>query len=129
MVSNFFKLREVHTVVKDFITSHNTSMQTYASAYSYLQNFPNDDEEAKTPQGKKAVKEFQHNLSSSLIDLQTAYTNLLVSYHAFRVTAQRDPQIMAEFKKLPPDMTPLQKQFHTILDGYMQSIGELKAGV
>src|SRR5688572_24961796 len=119
--SNFFGLNDIHPVIKDFIKHHDESMRLYIESHTYLVNL---DERLKNARSEKeANSEFHSGLSRLYSAMETAFSNFFVSYYALQKLAQLQPEIMKEFKKIPADIAPVQKQFNEILMGFREAIG------
>ena len=125
--NNFFNLNLSHKVVKDFNDDHRKSVKLFKDSYSYLDQL---DEELKPNETiyEKSM-EFYRMINHTHAAMNETFTNLFISYYAFRKTAEQDGEVMKEFKKLPADFSPVQKQFTDMLHGYKIVLERFKKAV
>ena len=112
---NYFNLLLNHKVVKDFNDDHQLSIKLYQSSYAYLESQTvRFDKEKNYP---NAV-EFYRELNNTHAEMSKIFTDLFISYYAFRKAAETSPEINTEFKKLPKDFSPVEDKFNTLMEGY-----------
>jgi hypothetical protein len=126
--TNFFNLKLQHQAVKDFYSHHALSITLYKQSYNHLLYWEKRMEEIE--------KDRENNLDELLIyyrvtsklfaDMQDAFTNCLISYYAFSIAARANAEVMEEFKKLPADFSPVQKQFNDLIEGFEKYVSIIR---
>lgn len=128
-MKNYFNLSLTETVVCDFVRDHNTSLHWFAKANEYLVNLDlkgMSPERSLTESESKVVLEFYSNICALHAELEESFTNMNISYYAFKEAAQTNQAVLTEFNKLPADFSGLQKALDDILVGYVEAEAFLK---
>ena len=120
----FFNLNLSHKVLKDFNDDHQKSVKIYKDSYSYLKQMeqPKPCDETIYQKGM----EFYRMLNHTHAVMNETFTNLFISYYAFRKTAEQNAAIMIEFRKLPADFSPVFKKLTNMLHEYETALEQFK---
>ncbi len=126
---NYFQLETTEPVVNDFVQDHTLSVKLVIMANGYLKEFlvrknkvANDPDESV----EQLVMDFYTDLCRIHSELESAFTNLQISYFVLKEAAQTNDTVRTEFNKLPPDFKALQDTLNTILGKYSYAIDYLK---
>ncbi|MBK8658065.1 MAG: hypothetical protein IPN22_04125 [Bacteroidetes bacterium] len=126
---NYFQLETTEPVVNDFVQDHTLSVKLVIMANDYLKEFvvrknkvANDPDESV----EQLVIDFYTGLCRIHSELESAFTNLQISYFALKEAAQTNDTVRTEFNKLPPNFEALQDTLNSILSKYSFAIDSLK---
>lgn len=122
--SNFFKFNLSHKVVKDFNEDHRKSQLIYKDSYAFLQQLGvfKPEEQTAYQRGTEVFRKFNEIHA----EMREIFTNLFISYHAFRQAATENAEIMQEFKKIPTDFSIVEKKFTEIMNAYKMATDGFK---
>lgn len=114
--------------MKDFCNDHNNTIEVYKKSYQFLQDFDKAENLIKTGISNEFAEgiKFYRGISYYYSQMMKTYTDMVISYYAFKKEAKQNPDVMLEFLKMPQDFSVVQEHFEKLIDAYKTSVESIK---